>query len=362
LALPRSPNAKRQLLILTNFPLREAPQIFSRTSLTCPPRPCYTQAVSRRGWTHFTTGWIHAAHYLFASRFALPCLAQDASTGAIHGTVADPTSRRVAGAIVALVNDATGFHYEQTTDSLGRFSFELLPPGEYSARVTADGMSPQISENLHVNLGGATEIAFRLSLAGAHESVTVAAEPGAVETQPRGLSAIVDERAILNLPLNGRRFTDLYLLTSGVTQDPRGLNSTSNGDLSFGGVRGFQTSYLVDGADNNNGFFSQARGRYRAPYQFSNEVIQEFRVAPNSVFAESGRTAGGGGQRGHKIRLEQISRNRILLFARQLLRCPRSSAKHQAQQPAAPVRLYRRRTDSPQPRIFLRRIRPAHFS
>jgi len=82
------------------------------------------------------------------------------------------------------------------------------------------------------------------------------------------------------------------LLTPGATQDPRGQNSSSNGDLSFGGVRGFHTSYLVDGADNNNGFFSQARGRYRAPYQFSNEVIQEFRMAPNSVSAESRRTAG----------------------------------------------------------------------
>src|SRR5713226_3710891 len=131
-----------------------------------------------------------------------------------------------------------------------------------------------------------------MTLAGAHESITVSAEPSAVETQPRGLSTIVDERAILNLPLNGRRFTDLCLLTPGVTQDPRGLNSTSNGDLAFGGIRGFQTSYLVDGADNNNGFFSQARGRYRAPYQFSNEVIQEFRVATNYVSAESGRTAG----------------------------------------------------------------------
>src|SRR4029077_16421152 len=94
------------------------------------------------------------------------------------------------------------------------------------------------------------------------------------------------------LPLNGRRYTDLALLTPGVTQDPRGLTSGSNGDLSFGGIRGFQTSYLVDGGDNNNALFGQARGRYRAPYQFSNEVVQEFRVSPNSTSAESGRTGG----------------------------------------------------------------------
>ncbi len=94
------------------------------------------------------------------------------------------------------------------------------------------------------------------------------------------------------MPLNGRRFTDLALLSPDVTQDPRGLTSDSNGDLSVGGVRGFQNSFLVDGTDDNNSFFAQARGRYRAPYQFSNEVIKEFRVSTNSYSAELGRAGG----------------------------------------------------------------------
>jgi hypothetical protein len=145
---------------------------------------------------------------------------------------------------------------------------------------------------LHVILGAVTQIEFKLTVAGAQETVTVSTEPKQVETEPRGLSAVIDERAILGLPLNGRRFTDLALLTPGVTQDPRGQNSTSNGDLSFGGIRGFQTSYLVDGGDNNDGFFAQARGRYRAPYQFSNEVVQEFRVSTNAGSAETGRAGG----------------------------------------------------------------------
>jgi Carboxypeptidase regulatory-like domain/TonB dependent receptor len=223
---------------------------------------------------------------------SLLCFAQDGSTGSFHGIVVDPSGGRIVGASIALANNATGFHYQQTSDAEGRFAFGLLPPGDYSARASADKMSPQLSPNLRVTLGEVTEIEFRLSIGGAHENITVSAEPRAVETRPRGSSAVVDERAILNLPLNGRRFTDLCLLSSQATQDPRGQNSTSNGDLSFGGIRGFQTSYLVDGGDNNNAFFGQARGRYRAPYQFSNEVIQEFRVSPNSTSAESGRTGG----------------------------------------------------------------------
>ena len=82
------------------------------------------------------------------------------------------------------------------------------------------------------------------------------------------------------------------LLSPGVTQDPRSLTSSTNGDLSFGGLRGFQNSFLVDGGDFNNAFFAQARGLYRAPYQFSNEVVQEFRVSSNSYGAEQGRAGG----------------------------------------------------------------------
>ncbi|PYV48396.1 MAG: hypothetical protein DMG92_13725 [Acidobacteria bacterium] len=220
------------------------------------------------------------------------CLAQDGSTGSIRGVVLDPSGRRIVGATIALVNNSTSFHYQQTSDVEGRFAFGMLPPGDYSVRVTADKMSPQLSPFLLVTLGGVTEIDFKLQIAGPHENITVSGQPRPIERAPHGSSVVIDERAILNLPLNGRRFTDLCLLTSEATTDPRGQNSTSNGDLSFGGIRGFQTTYLVDGGDNNNAFFGQARGRYRAPYQFSNEVVQEFRVSPNSSSAESGRTAG----------------------------------------------------------------------
>jgi hypothetical protein len=223
---------------------------------------------------------------------ATAALAQDGSTGALRGTVADAAGSRIADATVVLVNTATGLRYSTTTDSEGRFAFELLPPGDYSARTESAGMSPQTAPRLHVDVGGATELELKLAVAGAKESVTVSGEPQLIETQPSGVSSLIDERAINELPLNGRRFTDLALLTPGVTQDPRGLTSGSNGDLAFGGIRGYQSSYLVDGGDNNNAFFAQARGRYRAPYQFSNEVVQEFRVSSNTYGAELGRAGG----------------------------------------------------------------------
>ena len=233
---------------------------------------------------------------LFAVIFSLllsaPASAQDAATGAIRGTVLDPSGSRIAQASIVVVNSATGARYSATSDAEGHFSLDLLPPGDYSARAVAQLMSPQVTPQIHVEVGAAAEIEFHLTIAGAQEKVTVSGAPQLVDTTSTAVSTLLDERAIAELPLNGRRFSDLMLLSPGVTQDPRSLTSATNGDLSFGGLRGFQNSFLVDGGDFNNAFFAQARGRYRAPYQFSTEVVQEFRVSSNAYGAELGRSGG----------------------------------------------------------------------
>src|SRR5579864_905979 len=233
-------------------------------------------------------------YFIFFLLFLLAALAsaQDAATGALRGAVVDPSGDRIPQASLVLVNTDTGARYATSSDAAGQFTFDLLPPGDYSARAVAPGMSPQVTPQLHIDVGGAAELEFRLAIAGAQENVTVSGAPMLVETKPSAVSALLDERAIGDLPLNGRRFSDLMLLSPGVSQDPRSLTSATNGDLSVGGIRGFQNTFLVDGGDNNNGFFAQARGRYRAPYQFSNDVVQEFRVSTNSYGAELGRSGG----------------------------------------------------------------------
>jgi len=230
--------------------------------------------------------------FLFQLLFSA-CVAwgQDASTGALRGVVLDAQGAVITDADIVAIRVDTGIRYHSATDSAGRFALDLLPPGAYSARAEAEGMSPQISPVIRVEVGAAAQLTFRLKVAGPKESITVAEAPR-VETNPSSVSALLDERAIRDLPLNGRRFTDLLLLAPGVTQDPRGLTSGSNGDLSYGGIRGYNTSFLVDGGDDNNGFYAQAMGRYRSPYQFSNELVQEFRVQSSGYGAESGRAGG----------------------------------------------------------------------
>jgi hypothetical protein len=145
---------------------------------------------------------------------------------------------------------------------------------------------------VRLNIGSEGELSISLPVHTAGETVTVRDTDDPLETSPAGVSSVITEREIEELPLNGRRFADLALTTPQAVQDPRSLTSTSNGDLAFGGIRGFNTTFIVDGADNNNGFFAQSRGRLRAPYQFGNETIQEFRVSTNTFGVEQGRSAG----------------------------------------------------------------------
>ena len=221
-----------------------------------------------------------------------PTVSQDGSTS-LQGVVEDISGARIASAAITVVDPAKGLRLEAVTDAQGQFIFGMLSPGRYDVSASAPGMTAKMTRGVELYVGGVSVVQVRLALAGVTETVTVHEQAEAVETQGSEVSQVIAQQAIQGLPLNGRRFTDLALLTPGVTQDPRGLTSDSNGDLSFGGIRGFQNNFLVDGADNNNSFYAQARGRYRAPYQFSNEVIKEFRVSSNSYSAELGRAGGG---------------------------------------------------------------------
>jgi hypothetical protein len=221
----------------------------------------------------------------------LPARSQDGRTS-LEGRVEDLSGARIAGAQVALLNPDNGFQTAAKTGSDGVFRFAMLAPGRYAVTVSAPGMAEVSQAGFDLHVGGSMQLQFRLHPARRAESITVTAPPPLVDPQSGEVSQLIDQQTILDLPLNGRRYTDLALLEPGVTQDPRGLTSGSNGDLSYGGTRGYQNSYLVDGADNNNSFFAQATGRYRAPYQFSNEVIKEFRVSSNGYSAELGRAGG----------------------------------------------------------------------
>ena len=214
-----------------------------------------------------------------------------ATTGNIEGRVVDPQGAVVPGVTVTATNQATGLEKSATSDSDGNYRIILLPPGSYEIKTSSpSGFQAASLTNVPVTVGGLTPLEINLSLAGAEgATVDVTAEAAIVETSRTSVSTTVNERAIQNLPVNGRNYLDFATLTPGVIRDP-----TRVGDLSVGGQKGTLNSLQVDGVDNNNTFFGQAFGRtgVRPPYQFSEEAVQEFQVNQNGFTAEFGRSGG----------------------------------------------------------------------
>jgi hypothetical protein len=209
------------------------------------------------------------------------------ATGRLDGTVYDKTGAAVAGATATVRNEATGVTFSQSSDENGRFTFLNLEPGSYDLILEKKGFSTTKLQGLTVSVGTTTTVRPQLRVGSLAETVTVTAETPLVDTSQSALSSVVNQRDINSLPLNGRNFTDFVLLTPGVTTDG------DFGMISFNGLAGNYNSYTVDGSNDNNAFFEQQIGRTSIPFQFSEDVIQEFQVISNGFNAEFGQAGGG---------------------------------------------------------------------
>ena len=211
------------------------------------------------------------------------------ATGAIEGLIVDPSGGVLPGVTIMLRQAAAGVERTRVTDERGFFRSPLLPVGDYELTATIAGFEAR-RLGIRLTVGQTVEVRIELALAGVGQNVTVSAETPILESSRSQVSATIEEVAVRHLPVNGRNFLDFALLTPGVTRDVR------QGDLSFAGQRGTLNSVVVDGADTNNTFSGQSLGRTgsgRAPYQFSQDAVQEFQVNSNSYSAEYGRAGGG---------------------------------------------------------------------
>jgi hypothetical protein len=215
------------------------------------------------------------------------------TTSAITGTVSDQTGAVVAGAKVTLRNLETNQSRITTTDSEGRYTFPELRVGSLEITVEQSGFKAE-TRAIQLTLGETVEVRIKLQVAIANTTIEVTDAAPLVNTQTQELSFLVGERAIKELPLNGRNFTDLAFLQPGVVAVPQrdggsvvahGLGMTVNGQDIRSNV------YLLDGTlmnDGTNGPAGSAAGTV-----LGTESIREFRVESNSYSAEFGRNFGG---------------------------------------------------------------------
>ena len=219
---------------------------------------------------------------------AAPASAQNAALGNISGVVRDSAGAVVSGATVVVTNTATGATRTLTTDSEGHYLASFLQPGVYEVILGGGTFGKIDQKNVAVQVGGTIAVDATLPAASVSTEVVVTSDPPLLDTDKVAINQVITENLINNLPVNGRRFDNFVLGTPNVVPDG------NTGLISFRGISGIYNSNIVDGANNNQAFFSEARGRsIGAPYVYPVDAIKEFSTENAGYSAEFGQAAGG---------------------------------------------------------------------
>lgn len=224
------------------------------------------------------------------SLFSLSALAQG-PTGEISGTAQDSTGAVVAGAVVTATNPATNTQRTSTSNAAGVYSIPALPPGVYNVKVELTGFSSQTRNNVELQVGQVARLDFSLQVGNVAETINVTGGAPVLDTETTSVGTVIENRRIVELPLNGRNYLQLASLIPGATtngpassQGQQRMGGARNSfALNVAGQRVHFNHYSLDGMENTDPNFNT--------YLFlpSIDALQEFKVESGVFGAEYGR-------------------------------------------------------------------------
>lgn len=212
-------------------------------------------------------------------------------TARLSGVVTDQAGAVIVGATINVHNTEIGLERSTTTSNEGQYLLTELRPGFYEITVEASGFASSPPIKVELTVGENATRNFSLRVAGTTQEIDVPGGVSLIESTRTEQSQVIDERRIVNLPINGRNFLDFVLLTPNVDVGRSNIGQIRPGepnqiDLSFMGLEEIASQVTVDGADNTNRTFGRSRS---TP---SEEAVREFRVVTNSYAADLGPAAG----------------------------------------------------------------------
>jgi len=212
-----------------------------------------------------------------------------AQSAQVSGRITDSSGAAVSGAEVKLRNLATGAERQAAASVDGLYVVPLLPPGSYEVHVKHPGFKPVVQSNIALAVEQRAELNFTLQVGAVTEQIEVRAAVSRLNTVEASQGQVIDNQRIVEMPLNGRNYIDLALMSGGAVQAAPGSRI---GGFSAGGQRVSQNNYVMDGIDNNSVELAAA-GRRAEMVQPSIDAIQEFKVQTSAYSAEYGRGMGG---------------------------------------------------------------------
>ncbi len=192
---------------------------------------------------------------LLLTLFAAALLLAQTDTSSLQGRVTDPQGAAVAGAQVSLTNQATGAQRKAQSTVDGAYLFNLIPPGRYDVEASAPGFRTFHDAGVPVDVAAPARLDIKFEVGAVSERVEVTAVVSLLNTESAAQGTVIGEEKILSLPLNGRQFIDLALLSPNVTiggesvqQNKVRLNQ--DGGFSASGNRTNNNGYMLDGVSN----------------------------------------------------------------------------------------------------------------
>lgn len=213
-------------------------------------------------------------------------------TGAIVGRVQDSSGAVLPGVTVTATRADTGVVTTAITNESGEYLFTGLRIGVYTVAAELQGFRRAAFEAVRLNVQARVQLDFELAVGAVSEQVTVTGRAELLQTQSADIGNVVDERQVRDLPLLGRRYSELAFLTPGVVAAPAGI--TSRGEDTFFNANGNYATwnnYTLDGADNNS-FSTNLQERSPQVVQPPVDALQEFKVQTRTYSAEFGKAAG----------------------------------------------------------------------
>src|SRR5438046_2373307 len=214
------------------------------------------------------------------------------STASLSGTVSDATGAVVVNAKVVATKQGTGVESATQTDTAGAYLFPSLPIGIHRVQATAPGFQSAIISNLKLEVATAVVQNIQLRIGQAAETVEITADTALVDTTTTSMSQVIKDKTVQEIPLNGRHFTDLSLLTPDTITPPANgfLSAPLRGQGSFGintaGQREDTTNWLVNGINLNDPVQNQIT------FQPPIDTLAEFKIDNSAFPAEYGRNSG----------------------------------------------------------------------
>ena len=222
--------------------------------------------------------------------WAIPVWAQK-DTGSIVGTVKDASGAVVADARVSVADVEHGQTFETTTNTQGEFVASPVRVGRYTVTVQQTGFKKAISAPINLDIQQRIALNIVLQVGQINEAVEVSSAAPLLETETSELGQVVDSQRVANLPLNGRNFAQLALLTAGTAPSEPGARDEQTFGFSAGGARSLQNNFLLDGIDNNSNL-TDLLNETNYVIQPPVDALAEFKVETNAYSAEFGRGNG----------------------------------------------------------------------